>query len=349
MSVTNLRDGDDGASPRFGGGRLGAGQSGSEAEAWTTDAASSRTDAPCAPAHPHPNPPPQKRVREQPQLWMDGVLHDADTLQAALNTHALHYGSGVFEGIRAYATVDGAAVFRLPEHLERMRRGAELLGLSFDPAQATEAVLATLRANHHRDAYVRPLAWAGAGSFGLDVEGHPSHLMVATSATQVHLNGTRARIGVSRWRRNPADSLPPLKLCGAYVNSILAKREAKVRGFDEALFVDGDGHVVECTGANVFIVKDGSVTAVGHRDALPGITRDTVMALCGARARAVTLDELQDADEVFACGTAAEVAPVAAIEDRRYGDNPVTRELAALYARVVRGEEASRKAWLTPV
>lgn len=285
----------------------------------------------------------------KPQLWLDGELHDADTLQAALNTHALHYGSGVFEGIRAYATADGAEVFRLPEHLERMRRGAELLGLAFDPAQATEAVLATLRANHHRDAYVRPLAWAGAGSFGLDVEGHPSHLMVATSATQVHLNGTRARIGVSRWRRNPADSLPPLKLCGAYVNSILAKREAKVRGYDEALFVDADGRVVECTGANVFIVKDGGVTAVEHRDALPGITRDTVMQLSGAQTRAVSLEELHDADEVFACGTAAEIAPIAEVEGRRYGDNPVTTELAALYARVVRGEEASRAGWLTPV
>jgi branched-chain amino acid aminotransferase len=240
-------------------------------------------------------------------------------------------------------------VFRLPEHIERMRRGAELLGLDFDAAQATEAVLATLRANRHRDAYIRPLAWAGEGSFGLDVEGHATHLMVATSATQVHLNGTRARIGVSRWRRNPAESLPPLKLCGAYVNSILAKREAKQRGFDEALFVDARGCVVECTGANVFIVKDGRVTAVEHGDALPGITRDTVIALCGAASRAVALDELLDADEVFACGTAAEIAPIAEIEDRRYGGNPVTRELAALYARVVRGEETSRSAWLTPV
>lgn len=285
----------------------------------------------------------------RPQLWFDGELHDADAFHAGLTTHALHYGSGVFEGIRAYATAEGAAVFRLPEHLERMRRGAELLGMALDPEVATDAVLATLRANRHRDAYVRPLAWVGEGGFGLDVAGHPQHLMVATSATQVHLGGTRARIGVSRWRRNPADSLPPLKLCGAYVNSILAKREAKARGFDEALFVDARGFVVECTGANVFIVKDGDVTAVEHRDALPGITRDTLVALSGAPSRPVSLDELRDADEVFACGTAAEVAPVAGIEDRDYGDNPVTRELAALYARVVRGDEPSHRDWLTPV
>ena len=285
----------------------------------------------------------------KPQVWFDGALVDGDTLQAGLTTHAMHYGSGVFEGIRAYATESGAAVFRLPEHLERMRKGAELLGLAFDPAQATGAVLATLRANRHRDAYIRPLAWFGEGGFGLDVEGHAPHMMVATTATQVHLNGARARLGVSSWRRNPSDSLPPLKLCGAYVNSILAKREAKGRGFDEALFTDRDGAVVECTGANVFFVKDGRVTAVEHRDALPGITRDTLLQLSGAQSRPVPLAELLDADEVFACGTAAEVAPVSQIEDRAYGDNPVGRELAALYGRVVRGHEASHRHWLTEV
>ena len=173
--------------------------------------------------------------------------------------------------------------------------------------------------------------------------------MVATTATRVHLAGTRARLGVSTWRRNPADSLPPLKLCGAYINSILAKRESKARGFDEALFTDAEGFVVECTGANVFMVTRGRITAVTHRDALPGITRDTLIALSGAEARAVGIDELRDADEVFACGTAAEVAPVQAIEDRCYGDNPVTRDLAALYARVVRGEAETGRGWLTVV
>ncbi|MEN5116295.1 aminotransferase class IV [Luteimonas sp. TWI662] len=283
------------------------------------------------------------------RVWFDGALHAVDALQAGLTTHAMHYGSGVFEGIRAYATDDGAAVFRLPEHLARMREGAALLGMAFDPALATEAVLATLRANRHRDAYVRPLAWFGEGGFGLDVEGHAEHLMVATTATRVHLAGTRARLGISSWRRNPADSLPPLKLCGAYVNSILAKRQSKSRGFDEALFTDADGFVVECTGANVFLVKDGRLTAVAHRDALPGITRDTLIALTGASSRAVTVAELLDADEVFACGTAAEVAPVQAIEDRSYGDNPVTRELADLYARVVRGQAEAGRGWLTAV
>lgn len=284
------------------------------------------------------------------KLWYDGELVDVGTLQATVHTHAMHYGSGVFEGIRAYATRRGAAVFRLPEHLERMRKGAELLGMRFDIAEATAAVLATLRANRQGDAYIRPLAWYGDGGFGLDVAGHPQHLMVATSSTNVHLGGNRTRVAVSSWRRNPATSLPPLKLCGAYVNSILAKREVKARGFDEALFVDEQGFVVECTGANVFAVRDGRVVAVEHRDALPGITRDTLIALTGAESRPVSREELLEADEVFACGTAAEVAPIGEIDGRRYAaDAPIARELAALYARVVRGEAPDRAAWLTEV
>ena len=284
------------------------------------------------------------------KLWFDGQLIDHGSLQATLSTHAMHYGSGVFEGIRAYATRDGAAVFRLPEHLERMRKGAAMFGMAFDAALATEAVLATLRANRHRDAYVRPLAWYGEGGFGLDVEGHPPHLMVATTATQVHLNGSRARLGVSRWRRNPAYSLPPLKLCGAYVNSILAKRETKARGFDEAMFVDEDNYVVECTGANLFFVRDGAITAVEHRDALPGITRDTLIRITGADSRPVSLEELLDADEVFACGTAAEVAPIAEIDGRAFdAESPLSREIAAVYASTVRGESSWSGRWLTKV
>jgi branched-chain amino acid aminotransferase len=286
-------------------------------------------------------------MRTRARLWFDGALIDAADARIGLTTQALHYGSGVFEGIRAYATRGGTAVFRLPEHLARMRTGAALLGLAFDPAVAAEAILATLRANDHQDAYVRPLAWAGEGGFGLDVAGHAAHFMVVTTPTAVHLAGARTRMSVSPWRRNPAGSLPPLKLCGAYVNSILAKAEAKARGFDEALFVDANGRVVECTGANVFMVRGDRITAVAHADALPGITRDTLIALSGAESRGVTLAELHDADEVFACGTAAEVAPIAALDDRVYGDGPVTRELAALYARVVRGEESAWSSWLT--
>ncbi|MBB1086902.1 aminotransferase class IV [Lysobacter sp. SG-8] len=287
---------------------------------------------------------------QAPWAWFDGRMVSLDSPQAPLTTHAMHYGSGVFEGIRSYATDDGgAAVFRLPEHMERMRKGAVLLGIDFDVAQASEAVLQTLRANQHRDAYIRPLAWLGSGTIGLDVAPLTQHLMVATIAQPVHLAGKAARLGVSGWRRNPAKSLPPLKLCGGYINSVLAKREAKQRGFDEALFVDDEGVVVECTGANVFMVKDGAITAARHADALDGITRATLIELTGATSRPVSLEELKQADEVFVCGTAAEVAPIASLDDVVFGENPVTREFQALYARIVRGQDARFAHWLTTV
>lgn len=282
-------------------------------------------------------------------LWFDGHLGRSDTLAAPLTTHALHYGTGVFEGIRSYATPDGAAVFRLRDHLERMRRGAETFGVPFQFAEAEAATLAVLRANRHRDAYIRPLLWLGTGSLGLDVAPLSQHMMVATLPWSSHLGGHRVRLTVSPYRRNPASALPPLKLCGNYVNSILAKREAAARGFGEALFVDDNGFVVECTGENVFMVKNGSITAVEHGDALPGVTRATVIELTGAASRPVTLEELLDADEVFLTGTSAEVAAVDSLDQRSFGDNPVTREVSDLYMRVVRGESPAHAHWLTEV
>ncbi len=282
--------------------------------------------------------------------WCDGEIANAETFSAPLTSHALHYGTGVFEGIRSYATDDGgAAVFRLPEHLERMQKGAEVLGMRFDIHQASEAILATLRANAHRDAYIRPLLWFNAGGLGLDVEKLSERLMVATLPWASHLGTERVRLTLSPFRRNPAKALPPLKLCGNYVNSILAKREATSRGFGEALFVDDDGFVVECTGENVFMVKDGRITAVEHGDALPGITRDTVIQLTGATSRPVRLDELKTADEVILTGTSAEIARVAAIDERVFESTGAGDALAVYYGDVVRGRAEVHRGWLTRV
>ncbi len=282
-------------------------------------------------------------------LWYDGRLGPQDQLAAPLTTHAMHYGTAVFEGIRSYATPDGAAVFRLPEHLARMRKGAEAFGAQFDVVEAEAAVIAVLQSNRHRDAYVRPLLWYGTGSLGLDVAPLTRHLMVASLPWKPHLGDKPVRLTVSPFRRNRAQALPPLKLSGAYVNSILAKREAASRGFDDGLFVDDAGFVCECTGVNVFMVKDGAVIAVEHPDALPGITRDTVVELAGASTRPVTLEELLDADEVFLTGTSAEVMPVAALDRRDFGPTPVADELRARYLRVVRGGSPAHAHWLTPV
>jgi branched-chain amino acid aminotransferase len=282
-------------------------------------------------------------------LWFDGRIGPQDQLAAPLTTHAMHYGTAVFEGIRSYATPDGAAVFRLSEHLERMRKGAEAFGATFDVVEAAAAVIAVLQSNHHRDAYVRPLLWYGTGSLGLDVAPLSRHLMVASMPWKPHLGDKPVRLTVSPFRRNRAEALPPLKLSGAYVNSILAKREAGSRGFDDALFIDDAGFVVECTGVNVFLVKAGQVVAVEHPDALPGITRDTIVELAGAASRPVTLEELLEADEVFLTGTSAEVMPVAALDRKDYGATPVADELRTRYLRVVRGGSPAHAHWLTTV
>lgn len=284
------------------------------------------------------------------QVWFDGSVMRQDVAHIPLTTHALHYGSGVFEGIRCYPTADGgAAVFRLAEHLERMRLGARALGADFNLARVHDACLQVVRANRHRDSYIRPLMWFGTGALALDLAPLTQHLMVASLPWTPHLGEHRQRLTVSPWRRNRAAALPPLKLCGNYVNSLLAKREAGTRGFDEALFVDDDGFVVECSAENVLMVKDGRVTAVEHADALPGITRATLIELTAAESRPVPLDELLDADEVFVCGTSAEVASVASIDDRAFNATPFTRELQALYTRIVHGQEPRYLSWLTHV
>lgn len=283
------------------------------------------------------------------QIWFDGRIGSAEVLSIPLTTHALHYGTGVFEGIRSYATATGAAVFRLPEHLARMQQGANVLGLDFDPAQATAATLAVLHANQHRDAYVRPLCWYGTGSLGLDVEPLSQHLMVASMPWQSHLGSTAVRLTLSPYRRNPASAMPPLKLCGGYANAILAKREAAGRGFGEALFVDDQGRVVECTGENIFMVKAGEIIAVEHADALPGITRSSLIELTGAVSRPVQLAELLQADEIFLSGTSAEVTGVLALDQRQFGAAPVTAELRQQYLKIVRGESPLFRHWLTEV
>jgi len=283
------------------------------------------------------------------QLWYDGHIGPQDQLAAPLTTHAMHYGTAVFEGIRSYATPDGAAIFRLPEHLERMRLGCDALGASFNVAEAAAACIAVLQANHHRDAYIRPLLWFGTGSLGLDVAPLSRHLMVASMPWKPHLGDQPVRLTVSPMRRNPSAALPPLKLSGAYVNSILAKREAVGRGYDDALFIDDDGFVVEGTGVNVFVVKNGKLTAVNHKDALPGITRRTLVELFGCDERPVTLEELLEADEVFLAGTSAEVLPLAALDQREYGEAKVTSDIREQYLRIVRGESREHAHWLTAV
>jgi branched-chain amino acid aminotransferase len=286
------------------------------------------------------------------KLWMDGDLVDPAEAAASPLSHALHYGTGVFEGIRAYETRQGPAIFRLDEHLERLGRGAAALDMPVDLPLLRRGCLDAMAASGLTEAYIRPLAFYETGGLSLDVAGLRVRHFVGALPWKNHLGDPGARgvrVRTSPWRRNPASALPPLKLCGNYVNSILAKLEATKAGFEEALFIDGQGLVVECTGENVFMVKAGKVTSVQHRDALPGITRATVMDLCGAGTREVSLAELKEADEVFVTGTSAEVTTVAPLDDRVWAVGPVTRDLQSLYLDVVRGRNDAHGHWLTPV
>lgn len=289
---------------------------------------------------------------ELASFWMDGEIRSAADAVAPLLAHGLHYGTGVFEGIRVYDTPRGPAVFRLDAHMQRLQRGADLLALDVDIDAMGAAVGPLLRKNRLTSAYVRPVAFFSGGGLGLDLGPLTATQAVAVLPWTSHLGDAAADKGVavrvSPYRRISSTALPPLKLTGMYANACVAKLEAVRAGYEEALFVDASGYVVEATGENVFLVKGGEVIAVEHEDALPGITRDTVACLAGATRRKVTLAELLDADEVFLTGTSAEVAPVTQLEGRgTLAIGPVTRQLRALYQEVVHGRTDEAEPWLT--
>ena len=287
------------------------------------------------------------------RIWLDGHLVERDHARCSLLSHALHYGTGVFEGIRCYRTPRGSAVFRLADHAERFRRGAEALNMSVDIELLTGAVLETLAAGGYDEAYIRPLAFYGTGGLGLDVAPLSLHLTVAALEWSSHLGARAAREGirakVSPLCRNPVGFLPPLKITGGYAHSVIAKLDATRSGYDEALFVDGQGRVCEATGENVFWARSGELFAVKHPDALPGITRATVIELTSAREQEVGLEELLNADEVFLTGTSAEITPLRQLDGTPFSIGPVTRRVQDLYRQAVRGELPERGHWLTLV
>ncbi len=294
----------------------------------------------------------------QEQMWFDGELRDADDIGVAPFTHALHYGSGVFEGIRAYTSPHGPAVFRLREHLERFHRSAAVYGLKleYDVAELSRAIFATLEANDYKDGYIRPLAYFGAKGISLAPKFHcPTHVLVALKPLSGSLLGDRGvRTTISKWRKTPSASMPStVKGCGHYTNSILALHDATDAGFDEAILLNDRGEVAEGTGENIFVVKDGHiVTNDATADILMGVTRDTVITLArdsgyDVNVRPIRVHDLMEADEVFFTGTAAEVAKIDCIDDRTFDKHPVTDHLAAEYARTVRGKNFSHRSWVS--
>ena len=292
-------------------------------------------------------------------VWIDGSLRADDRLDVHALTHALHYGSSIFEGIRVYPTAAGPAVFRMRDHVERLLMGAAAYGmrLAYDADAICAAIVETVRASGRESAYVRPLAWFGGETIRLNPTREcASHLMIAVLSFDGIVPGeARFRATLSPFTKTPSSALPStVKAGGHYTNSIRALAEAQARGFDEAILRNDRGEIAEGTGENLFLVRGGRlVTNDASADILPGITRDTVLHLASAHGitadvRPLTLADLGTCDEAFFTGTAAEVVPIVALDERVLEEGPVTRRLRTAYTALVRGAVTAPQGWLTP-
>ncbi len=298
-------------------------------------------------------------------IWLDGQFVAWDAARVHVLTHTLHYGLGVFEGIRCYQTADGrSAVFRLGEHLRRLYDSAHinLMKIPFERARLEQACLETLRRNHLPAGYLRPLVFVGDGEMGLNPGGNAIRVAIIAWAWGKYLGeegverGIRAKI--STFSRHFVNAkMTKGKTCGDYVNSILAKREALLDGYDEAILLDSQGLVSEASGENIFLVRDGVIATPTRNSVLGGITRATVIELARDKGipveeRAITRDELYTADEVFLTGTAAELTPIREIDRRAIGAGsrgPIAATLQKAFFDVVSGREAKYERWLTYV
>jgi len=305
------------------------------------------------------------RESHAPWVWVNGDFVRADDLRIHYFTHALHYGSGVFEGIRCYDTPAGPALFRLRDHMERLLASARVYGLSPGAgcADLCAAALTTVARNGLRNAYVRPIVFFGEGPIHLTPSRRcPTEVLIAVRPLGAYLGDDGLTRGIkvilSSWRKFDRSMLPStVKGCGHYTNSILAAQEAAARGAAEAILLNADGSVAEATGENVFFVRDGVLTTNDETsNILPGITRDSILALAAdlgipARVRPFGPEEILAADEIFLTGTAAEVTPVSAIGDRRVAcpAGGVTARLQRAYFDCVRGLDRRHASWLSHV
>jgi branched-chain amino acid aminotransferase len=295
-------------------------------------------------------------------VWLDGRIVKWEDAKIHVLTHALHYGTSIFEGIRAYWTGKDLLIFRLDDHVDRMFRSAKILGVKvpYTADEVRRAIIETLRANSFReDVYIRPLLFVSTPTVTLDVRVLEVSLAVIAFPFGKYLPPEGIRAAVVSWRRVSNTMLPVMaKIGGIYVNSVLALVEARNKGFDEAILMDANGYIAEGSGENIFIVRKGKIyTPPTYASILEGITRDTVIKLATdegmyVEERPIAREEIYIADEVFLVGTAAEITPVVEIDGRTIGDGkpgPVTKKLAELYAKVVRGQVEKYLRWVTPV
>ncbi len=293
------------------------------------------------------------------KIWMDGELVDWDAANIHVLTHTLHYGCGVFEGIRAYATAQGTAVFRLTEHIQRLFNSAKIfmIDVPYSVDDLIQATKQTVRVNGMESCYIRPLIYLGYGEMGLNPLPCPVRVAIAVWPWGTYLGDEGVqkgvRVKISSWQRHDPNAMPPAaKGTGMYINSSMAKVEALKAGYDEAILLSPQGYVSECTGENIFVVRDGTIiTPPVSAGALEGITQHSVMTI----ARDLGIDcevgnilrsDLYTADEAFLSGTAAEVVPIRSVDDREIGDpGPITRKIQELFFASVKGEVDRYKEW----
>lgn len=297
-------------------------------------------------------------------IWMDGTLTPWDQANVHVLTHTLHYGVGVFEGIRAYAGTNGtSAVYRLKEHVARLFGSAKIFGLTipFTQEQIADACVATLKANKMAEAYIRPLVFVGSGAMGVNPGDNPIRVAIAVWPWGAYLGAEALergiRIRTSSFTRYHANTMmAKAKSVGNYVNSVLAKTEALADGYDEAMMLDPSGYVAEGSGENFFIVKNGIIKTPPLTNALAGITRDSLITVARNLGYTVeeqyfTRDDVYVADEVFFSGTAAELTPIREVDHRVIGEGhagPVAKALQTAFFKVVKGENPKYSNWLYP-
>lgn len=298
------------------------------------------------------------------KIWMDGALRDWRDANVHVLTSSLHYGVGVFEGVRAYATMRGPCIFRLIDHTRRLFDSAHILRIDIPYSQdeLNDAQAEVIRANELEEGYVRPIAFLGSEAMGLRAEGLSVHVAIACWPWPDYMDPEARENGIqvhtsSYTRHHVNVTMCKAKATGNYINSILALSEAQDGGYDEALLLDNEGYVAEGSGENIFIVKNGEIHTPQLTSCLPGLTRDTIITFARESGlnvieRNITRDEIYIADEAFFTGTAAEVLPIQALDNRRIADGrrgPITESLQTMYFEQVRAKREAHPEWHTYV
>ncbi|MBE0510870.1 MAG: branched-chain amino acid transaminase [Chromatiales bacterium] len=297
-------------------------------------------------------------------IWMDGKMVPWREAKIHVLTHTLHYGMGVFEGVRAYKTEQGTAIFRLQDHTDRLFRSAHILNMPmpFDKETINQAQLAAVRENNLESAYIRPMCFYGSEGMGLRADNLKVHVMVAAWSWGAYLGAEGMekgiRIRTSSYTRHHVNiTMCKAKANGNYMNSMLALQEAIACGYDEAMLLDNEGYVAEGSGENIFLIRDGMLLTPDLTSALDGITRNTIFRLAQEigleiREKRITRDEVYIADEAFFTGTAAEVTPIREVDNRVIGNGkrgPITEKLQAMYFDVVHGRKNLHPEWLSHI